>query len=375
MKWLDDFRDRDRAFALANQLAEEVQPDRSYHFMEFCGGHTHAIFRYGLQDLVPQTIRYLHGPGCPVCVLPASRVEMSIDLALNHEVILCTYGDVMRVPSRQNRSLITAKAAGADIRMVYSVSDCLRIARDNPAREVVFLAIGFETTTPPSAIGVLQAKQEKIDNFSILSNHLLTPSAINHILDLSSPEDGSTAPIDGFLGPAHVSAIIGSRPYQAIADEHQRPVVVAGFEPLDILQSTLMLVRQINEGRVAVENQYARVVTETGNIQAQNLVNKVFERRSSFEWRGLGAIARSGLCLRDDYASFDAERRFDLREHKINDVKGCKCPNILRGEMKPTDCKLFGTVCTPDNPRGACMVSSEGACAAYWSYGRHMAAA
>ena len=370
MKYVDEFRARDLAEKLAVQIAHEAKPERTYHFMEFCGGHTHAIFRYGVQDLMPENVRFVHGPGCPVCVLPVRRLDDAVELAEKYGVILCSYGDMMRVPGTKQRSLIRAKADGADIRMVYSTIDALRIARENPGRQVVFFAIGFETTTPPTAVAIRQAEAEGLENFSVFCNHVLTPAAIGHILDSPEVRDLGTVKIDGFLGPSHVSSVIGSQPYEFFAEEFAKPVVIAGFEPLDVMQSVLMLVRQVNEGRAEVENEYTRVVTREGNLKAQELVSRIFELRQSFEWRGLGEVPYSALRIRDAYAGFDAEKRFAVSEKQSREVKSCECPAILRGVKKPTDCKLFGTVCTPDNPMGSCMVSSEGACAAYWTYGR-----
>ncbi len=370
MRYISEFRDRALAEKLAKGIAQEADAARDYHFMEFCGGHTHAIFRYGVQDLMPKNVHFVHGPGCPVCVLPVRRLDDAVELAEKHGVILCTYGDMMRVPGTGRRSLIRAKADGADIRMVYSTLDALKIARDNPDRQVVFFAIGFETTTPPTAVAIKMAKAEGLTNFTVFCNHVLTPAAIGHILDSPDFAPGGPARIDGFLGPSHVSAVIGSRPYEAAAQRYRKPVVIAGFEPLDVMQSVLMLIRQVNEGRAEVENEYTRVVTRDGNQKAQGLVAEVLELRDSFEWRGLGAVPDSALRIRGAYAEFDAERRFAVSDKQSREVKSCECPAVLRGVKKPTDCKLFGTVCTPDNPMGACMVSSEGACAAYWSYGR-----
>ena len=370
MKYVDEFRAGDLAEKLARQIASEATPERTYHFMEFCGGHTHAIFRYGVQDLMPENVHFVHGPGCPVCVLPVRRLDDAVELAEKYDVILCSYGDMMRVPGTKQRSLIKAKADGADIRMVYSTLDALKIARDNPDRQVVFFAIGFETTTPPTAVAIKQAEAEGLENFSVFCNHVLTPPAIGHILDSDDFAPGGPAKIDGFLGPSHVSAVIGSKPYEAAAEKYQKPVVIAGFEPLDVMQSVLMLVRQVNEGRAEVENEYTRVVTREGNRKAQALTGEVLELRESFEWRGLGSVPHSALRIRDAYAFFDAEKRFTVSEKQSRETKSCECPAILRGVKKPTDCKLFGTVCTPENPMGSCMVSSEGACAAYWTYGR-----
>ncbi len=367
MKYVDEFRDRRLARGLAETIAVEADPAREYRLMEFCGGHTHAIFRYGLQDLMPPNARFIHGPGCPVCVLPMARIDHAIALATRYGVTLCTYADLMRVPASERKSLLKAKAEGADIRMVYSTQDALRIAREAPGRQVVFFAIGFETTTPPTAVAVKAARAEGLANFSVFCNHVLTPPALRTILATAGPEG---VRLDGILGPSHVSTVIGSRPYGFVPVEFGRPVVIAGFEPLDVMQSALMLIRQINAGRVEVENQYTRAVTEEGNLRAQALMREVFTLRETFEWRGLGFLPASALRLADDYADLDAECRFPVEVGPAREVKGCECPAILRGVKEPTDCKLFGTVCTPDNPMGSCMVSSEGACAAYWSYGR-----
>ncbi|BAO29813.1 hydrogenase formation protein HypD [Sulfuritalea hydrogenivorans] len=371
MKYIDEFRDGELAKNLALSIGAEVQPGRSYSFMEFCGGHTHAISRYGLSDLLPPAVRMVHGPGCPVCVLPIGRVDMAIDLALNHGVILCTYGDTLRIPASDGLSLMKAKARGGDIRMVYSTLDALQIARDNPQREVVFFAIGFETTTPPTAVAIQQADKENLSNFSVICCHVLTPSAISNILESPEVRQWGTVPLDGFIGPAHVSTVIGSRPYEFFAEEYRKPVVIAGFEPLDVMQAILMLVRQVNEGRAEVENEFSRAVSRDGNLKAQDRVAEVFELRREFEWRGLSVVPYSALKIRRQYAAFDAERKFKLDYRSVPDNKACECGAILRGVKKPQDCKLFGTVCTPENPIGSCMVSSEGACAAHYSYGRY----
>jgi len=338
--------------------------------MEFCGGHTHAISRYGIKDLLPDNVKMVHGPGCPVCVLPIGRIDSAIELATRHAVILCTYADTMRVPASNGLSLMRAKARGADIRMVYSAADALRIAQDNPAREVVFFAIGFETTTPPTALVIRQAQALALTNFTVFCNHVLTPAAITHILESPEVRELGIVPLDGFIGPAHVSTVIGSQPYEYFAEEYRRPVVIAGFEPLDVMQAILMLVRQLNEGRAEVENEFTRAVTRTGNERAKALVAEVFELRRSFEWRGLGEVPYSALRIREAYADFDAERRFGVAYRSVADNKACECGAILRGVKKPADCKVFGTVCTPENPIGSCMVSSEGACAAHYTYGR-----
>ncbi|HJV86653.1 MAG TPA: hydrogenase formation protein HypD [Noviherbaspirillum sp.] len=370
MKYIAEYRDGETAQKIAARIHAEADPTRRYSFMEFCGGHTHAISRYGVSELLPKNVRMIHGPGCPVCVLPIGRIDHAIKLALEHNAIVCTYGDTMRVPASDGLSLIKAKARGADIRMVYSAADALKTAIDNPDREVVFFAIGFETTTPPTAIVLREAAARKVHNFSVLCCHVLTPSAITHILESPEVRDYGTVPIDGFIGPAHVSIVIGSGPYDHFAEEYRKPVVVAGFEPLDVIQAILMLVRQVNEGRSEVENEFMRAVTTEGNLTAQTLVSEVFELRTTFEWRGLGEVPYSALRIRPAYARYDAEKKFGLAYRPVADNKACECGAILRGVKGPTDCKLFGTVCTPENPMGSCMVSSEGACAAHYSYGR-----
>jgi len=370
MKYIDEFRDGEIAQKIAARLAAEADPARRYSFMEFCGGHTHAISRYGVMELLPANVRMIHGPGCPVCVLPIGRIDLAIRLALAQDAIVCTYGDTMRVPASDGLSLIRAKARGGDIRMVYSAADALQIARQNPAREVVFFAIGFETTTPPTALAIRTAAAEGLQNFSVLCCHVLTPAAITHILESPEVKQYGTVPIDGFVGPAHVSIVIGSGPYEGFAASYRKPVVIAGFEPLDVMQAVLMLVRQVNDGRAEVENEFTRAVSRTGNLTAQALVEQVFAPRASFEWRGLGEVPASALQIRPAFARHDAEARFGLQYAPVPDNKACECGAILRGVKRPTDCKIFGTVCTPENPMGSCMVSSEGACAAHYSYGR-----
>ena len=364
MKYIDEFRDGDLARGLAAALSAAAQPARRYAFMEFCGGHTHALSRYGVIDLLPANVRMVHGPGCPVCVLPIGRIDMAIELALDRSVILCSYGDCLRVPASGGQSLLKARSHGGDIRMVYSAADALQVARDNPDRQVVFFAIGFETTTPPTAVVIRQAAREGLRNFSVLCCHVLTPAAMHCILAASEVR------IDGLVGPAHVSTVIGSRPYDVFAQQYARPVVIAGFEPLDVMQAILMLIRQVNDGRHQVENQFTRAVTADGNRKAQALVEAVFVLRPRFEWRGLGSIENSALAIRPEFAAFDAEQRFGLAYRVVPDRQGCDCGAILRGIKEPRACKLFGTACTPANPLGSCMVSSEGACAAHYTYGR-----
>lgn len=371
MKYVDEFRDGTLAKNIAANIAREATATTGYRLMEFCGGHTHALSRYGIADLLPASVRMIHGPGCPVCVLPIGRVDQAIRLAREHGVILCTYADTLRVPCSDKLTLMRAKADGADVRMIYSTQDALKIAHDNPLRQVVFLAIGFETTTPPTAVAIKQAAASGLKNFSILCNHVLTPAAMHAILGAENHgAAGSGVKLDGLVGPAHVSTVIGSRPYEIFAEVYRKPVVIAGFEPLDVMQAILMLVRQINAGRAAVENEFTRAVTRDGNLKAQALVAEVFELREMFEWRGLGSVAHSALKLRAEYAGYDAELKFGIEYIAVPDHKACECAAILRGEKRPQDCKIFGTVCTPENPVGSCMVSSEGACAAHYSYGR-----
>jgi hydrogenase expression/formation protein HypD len=367
VKHIDEYRDGNLARAMAATIARETVPGRHYQFMEFCGGHTHAISRYGIEDLLPANVQMVHGPGCPVCVLPVGRIDDAIRLAMRPEVTLCTYADLMRVPASKGANLQKAKAAGADIRMVYSTLDAIRIAETEPGRQVVFFAIGFETTTPPTAIAIKLARKQRLANFSVFCNHVLTPAAMRGILD---PSGGRAIMVDGFVGPAHVSAVTGTHPYESIAAEFAKPVVVAGFEPLDVVHAVLMLVRQINEGRHDVENQYFRLVTQQGNRIAQRAMEDVFEPRPSFEWRGLGELPRSALWLRDIFSDLDAERRFGIETVAAADNPGCECGEVLRGLKKPAECKLFGTLCSPETPMGSCMVSPEGACSAHWTYGR-----
>jgi len=371
MKYIDEYRDGELAQRIAARIREEAHPDRAYRFMEFCGGHTHAISRYGVSELLPDNVRMIHGPGCPVCVLPIGRIDLAIKLALEDGAILCSYGDTLRVPASQGLSLLRAKAHGADIRMIYSPLDALKIAEANPSRQVVFFAIGFETTTPPTALIIREAATRDLDNFSVLCCHVLTPAAIYHILAAPQHDAASAVELDGFIGPAHVSIVIGSAPYEGFALQYQKPVVIAGFEPLDVMQAILMLVRQVNEGRAEVENEFIRAVGRHGNTGAQALMDEVFELRPSFEWRGLGEVPLSALRIRPAFARYDAEVRFGLEYKAVPDHKACECGAILRGQKKPTDCRLFGTVCTPENPMGSCMVSNEGACAAHYAYGRY----
>ncbi|WP_309625657.1 hydrogenase formation protein HypD, partial [Methylibium sp.] len=368
MKYVDEFRDPVKAQTLAREirglLAGIVRAkQRPLQIMEVCGGHTHSIFRYGIQQLLPDSVEFVHGPGCPVCVLPMGRVDDCVALAERPEVIFTTFGDAMRVPGSR-KSLLQAKAEGADVRMVYSPLDALKLARENPSREVIFFGLGFETTMPSTAMTVLQAHAEALSNFSLFCNHITIIPTIKAILD--SPD----LQLDGFLGPGHVSMVIGTRPFDFIAQHYGKPITIAGFEPLDVLQSMWMVLKQIAEGRCEVENQYARIVPEAGNAAALDAIQEVFELREFFEWRGLGSIDHSGVRVREAYAEFDAERRFSIPNLKIADPKSCQCGEVLKGVIKPHQCKVFGSACTPETPLGSLMVSSEGACAAYYQYGR-----
>ncbi len=367
MKYVDEFRDPEKARKLLRRIEAlvgriETCRQRPLQLMEVCGGHTHSIFKYGLETMLPAEIEFVHGPGCPVCVLPMGRVDDCVALAEHPSVIFTTFGDAMRIPGSK-KSLLQAKADGADVRMVYSPLDALAIARRHPDKEVVFFGLGFETTMPSTAITVLEAARTGVRNFSLFCNHITIIPTIKAILD--SPE----LTLDGFVGPGHVSIVIGTAPYEFISGHYKKPLVVAGFEPLDILQSVWMLLKQIAEGRCEVENQYQRVVPEQGNIPALEAVQKVFELREFFEWRGLGSIDHSGVRIREAYAAFDAERKFSVPNLKIADPKSCQCGEVLKGVIKPWQCKVFGSACTPETPLGALMVSSEGACAAYYNYG------
>lgn len=368
MKYVDEFRDPVMARTLLNEINQlvpqiEIAKKRPLQIMEVCGGHTHSIFRYGLHNMLPREVEFVHGPGCPVCVLPMGRVDDCVALAEIPHVIFTTFGDAMRVPGSV-KSLLQAKAEGADVRMVYSPLDSLKIARENPDREVIFFGLGFETTMPSTALTVLQAKADGVKNFSLFCNHITIIPTIKAILDSPQLE------IDGFLGPGHVSMVIGTSPYDFIASHYKKPIVIAGFEPLDVLHSMWMVLKQLAEGRSEVENQYARIVPDDGSLPALDAVQDVFELREFFEWRGLGSIDHSGIRVRDAYAEFDAERKFPVPNLKIADPKSCQCGEVLKGVIKPHQCKVFGTQCTPDMPLGALMVSSEGACAAYYNFGR-----
>ncbi|HIQ48709.1 MAG TPA: hydrogenase formation protein HypD [Aquifex aeolicus] len=365
------FREKNRVRKITDKiksLAEKI--GRTVNIMEFCGGHTHAIMKYGIDQLLEGIVRFIHGPGCPVCVMPMQRIDFAIELAKRDDVILCSYGDLLRVPGSRRKSLLDIRAEGADVRMVYSCLDTLKIAKENPDRKVVFFAIGFETTTPQTAVLIKKAKEQGLKNLFVVSNHVITPAAIQHILNAPEIRDIGKVEIDAFIGPGHVSVIIGTKPYHYFAEEFQKPVVISGFEPLDVLKAVYLILKQIKENRAEVENEYTRFVTYNGNEKAQKLVADVFELRKTFEWRGLGIIPYSSLKIKKDYEEYDAEKVFDVKLPQPKEHPACICGKVIRGVAKPVDCKLFGTVCTPSNPLGSCMVSSEGACAAYYKYRR-----
>ena len=367
MRYVDEFRDSELITKASEEIRRLAEPERRYRIMEVCGGHTHAIYRFGLKDVLPSNIELIHGPGCPVCVLPMGRIDDGLAVARNNEVIFAAFGDMMRVPGTHG-SPLEHKARGTDVRIVYSPSDALQIARKNPDRHVMFFAIGFETTAPSTALTLMRAKSEGIGNFSVFCNHVTIVPAIRAILD--SPD----MRLDAFIGPGHVSTVIGCRPYEWIARNEGKPVVTSGFEPLDLLQSIIMLLRQIKVGEARVENQYKRVVPWEGNSAALKAMAEVFELRPYFEWRGLGFISQSALKIRQKYAEWDSERRFPIPGSRVTDPKAAQCGEVLKGVLKPAQCKLFGNECTPEHPIGALMVSSEGSCAAYYNYEHRKAA-
>jgi hydrogenase expression/formation protein HypD len=361
MKYVDEFRAPELIGKAAEEIRRLADPHKHYRLMEVCGGHTHAIYRFGLKDLLPSNIELIHGPGCPVCVLPMGRIDDGLSIAKDPNVIFAAFGDMMRVPGTDG-SPLKEKARGMDVRIVYSPTDALKLARQNPSRHVMFFAIGFETTAPSTALILQRAKAESLPNFSVFCNHVTIIPAIRAILD--SPD----MRIDGFIGPGHVSTVIGCRPYEWIAKNEHKPIVVSGFEPLDLLQGIVMILAQLQRGEAIVENQYKRVVPWDGNRAALRAINEVFELRPYFEWRGMGFISQSALRLRDSYAEWDSERRFEVPGLRVTDPKAAQCGEVLKGVLKPSQCKLFGKECTPENPVGALMVSSEGSCAAYFNY-------
>jgi hydrogenase expression/formation protein HypD len=361
MKFLDEYRDPEGAKKLTLAIARLVT--RPWTLMEVCGGQTHAIVKFGLDELLPREVTLLHGPGCPVCVTAVEKIDAALELAARPEVIFCSFGDMLRVPGT-DRDLRSVKAAGGDVRVVYSPLDAVKIAHANPAREVVFFAVGFETTAPANAMAVYEARRRGLANFSMLVSHVLVPPALEAIL--SSPK----CRVQGFLAAGHVCAVMGYREYLPIAERYRVPIVVTGFEPLDLLQGIYMCVKQLEEGRAQVENQYARVVSRDGNEPAQRLVTEVFEVVDR-NWRGIGTIGLSGLGLRSEYRAFDAEQRFALVSRAGAPERGeCQSGLVLQGLLRPPDCPAFGTRCTPERPLGATMVSSEGACAAYYLHRR-----
>lgn len=364
------FKDPELAKLVAQKIGEESVVKDSYHFMEFCGGHTHAIFRHGVQSYLPKNIKMIHGPGCPVCVLPIDRIDYAIHLSKLPNTIVTTYGDLMRIPGSAGKSLLQSKAFGGKVSMVYSPLDALNMARENTNKRIVFFAIGFETTAPATAHVILEAHKEGLENFFVVCNHLLTPSAITHVLESPEVRELGTLKIDGFLGPAHVSTVIGTRAYDFFAEEFQKPVVISGLEPLDVLISILMLIRQVNNGKSFVENQFIRAVSHDGNPLAQKLIAETFTLRKNFRWRGMGVIPYSAYAIKEEYSYLDIEKLEPFNFVEPVEHKACQCSAILRGMKTPLDCKLFGKLCHPENPVGSCMVSSEGACAAYYSYGR-----
>ena len=361
MKYIDEYRDPQIAHALATQMARIAT--KPWVLMEVCGGQTHTLMRYGIGDMLPTGIELVHGPGCPVCVTPLEMIDQAIQLAAIPGVIFTSYGDMLRVPGSHS-DLFQARANGADVRVVYSPMDALKIARENPMRQVVFFGVGFETTAPANAMAVWQARREGLTNFSMLVSHVLVPPAMRLIL--RSPANR----VQGFIAPGHVCTIMGFREYEELAGEFHVPIVVGGFEPVDLLEAISMLVAQLEEGRAEVENQYSRSVDYRGNIAAQDIMREVFTV-SDRKWRGIGEIAESGLVLREEYAAHDAERVFRLDPLHVEEPRECISALVLQGLKKPVDCPAFGTRCTPMTPLGAPMVSAEGACAAWYQYKRH----
>jgi hydrogenase expression/formation protein HypD len=361
MRYVDEFRDPELITRASDEIRRLAESGRHYRIMEVCGGHTHAIYRFGLKDILPENIELIHGPGCPVCVLPMGRIDDGLSIAQKSDAIFAAFGDMMRVPGTHG-SPFEHKARGTDVRIVYSPADALQIARRNPERHVIFFAIGFETTAPSTALTLMRAKREGVHNFSVFCNHVTIVPAIRAILD--SPD----MRLDAFIGPGHVSTVIGCRPYEWIACAEGKPVVTSGFEPLDLLQSIVMLLRQLRADEARVENQYKRVVPWEGNRAALKAMAEVFELRPHFEWRGLGFISQSALRIRKEYAEWDSEQRFEVPETRVADPKAAQCGEVLKGVLKPAQCKLFGKECTPEHPIGALMVSSEGSCAAYYNY-------
>jgi hydrogenase expression/formation protein HypD len=360
MKYLDEYRDADAAHKYAQEIARITT--RPWSLMEVCGGQTHAIVKFGIEELLPKQITLIHGPGCPVCVTAVELIDKALEIAARPEVIFCSFGDMLRVPG-STTDLLSVKARGGDVRMIYSPLDAVKLAEQNPAKEIVFFGVGFETTAPTTAMAVYQAARKGLKNFSLLVSHVLVPPAIAAVL--SAPD----CRVQAFLAAGHVCAVMGWEEYIPIAAKYQVPIVVTGFEPLDILQGVLMCIQQLESGRAEVENQYSRAVCREGNRPAQQLIHEVFQVVPR-KWRGIGEIAQSGLGLRDAYAAFDAERRFGVAGLRVEESTECLSGLVLQGKLKPHECLAFGTRCTPEHPLGATMVSSEGACAAYYRYRR-----
>jgi hydrogenase expression/formation protein HypD len=368
----DDFRDGETLKAYAKLIAQDAKKlDRTINIMEVCGGHTHSIMKFGLPQLLPDNINFIHGPGCPVCIMPKERIDHAYILSLQEDVILVTLGDMIKVPG-SNGSLQDARAKGADVRFVYSPLDSIKIAKENPTKKIIFFAIGFETTTPMTAVLVEQVIKLGIDNILFHINHVTVPEVMKELIDSRDEHiDSYNHQIDAFLGPSHVSVIAGAKIYEMFPKEYNKPVVVSGFEPVDVMEGIHKIVKQFVEGRCELEIQYKRVVSYEGNLKAQSVIDRYFQKVSLFRWRGLGNVPESGLKLRDEYAKYDAEVIYKdiLPIAQIEDHKLCICGDILRGMAKPTECTIFGTACKPNSPVGSCMVSSEGACAAYYKYG------
>jgi len=364
VKYLDEYRDHRIARALAVEIGQRVT--RPWVLMEICGGQTHTIMRYGIDELLPRSLELVHGPGCPVCVTPLETIDKAIELALRPDVMLVSYGDMLRVPGSRS-DLFRAKAQGADVRIAYSSMEAVRLARANPDRKVVFLAIVFETTAPANAMAAWQAKRDVLTNFSMLVSHVLVPPAIRALM--VSRENR----VQAFIAPGHVCTVMGCAEYESLVRDFRVPIVVGGFEPVDLLEAVLMLVRQLEAGEAKLENQYVRSVSYAGNVPAQQIMAEVFEVADQ-KWRGIGSIPESGLRLRDEYAAYDANRVFDLAVISVEEPAECISAQVLQGLKKPTDCPAFGMRCTPENPLGAPMVSAEGACAAYYHYRRHAVA-
>ncbi|MDX1700218.1 MAG: hydrogenase formation protein HypD [Melioribacteraceae bacterium] len=358
MKYIQEFRDSELVKNLKEKIWEITT--QNWSIMEICGGQTHSIMKYNIEELLPEKLRLIHGPGCPVCVTPLEKIDKAINLASREDVIFTTFGDMMRVPGSKD-DLLSVKANGGDVRMVYSPLDAVKIAEENPTKDVVFFAVGFETTAPANATSILEVKRRKINNFYLLASHVLVPPAIEALLS------DKTGEIDGFLAAGHVCTVMGYNEYSPLVENFKTPIVVTGFEPVDIMQGILMVIKQLEEGRSLLENQYSRVVSENGNLAAKKVISSVFNV-VDMKWRGIGLIPNSGFGISEEYSEFDAEKKFDVEDIKVNEPEECIAGMILQGKKKPIECSEFGIRCTPEHPLGAPMVSSEGACAAYFHY-------